>query len=723
MKPIRYIILLLAIFGWSELGRGQTITLEHDTIDFGRVRVGTQRDSVFTLHATGGTVPLVDYHYRDSVKDQDFTIDSLKDPVIDDGSSLVDSLHFRPSKEGRDTERIRIRYVNGSSPLLLVLIGEGVAPRIVSASHTVRSIRVDDSLFDTLVISNRGSDTTAIDSIGIIAGSDTIDFRLFGALPSHASNTTLDYSGQDTSIRLPLRFYPRSVGAHTAVLFIHTIDGDTILSTIHGTGLEPLVVMPQDTVAFDTIHVTNAVPAPVDTFFTISNLGTFPGQILALTHSDTNFHPDATVVGQTLDTGASIRVNVQFVVNGEGDFTDSVRLTTDTRYSLYGSTVSKHDTLIVLKAHVRTPPLIVRPIFFDTIRTCTVFIDSLDIHNPAPIAIRIDTITFDSTASGLSFNPGNPFGWPINIPADSDYMLYFAYSFPPDSLNGLQQITLHLVERHADGVPTIGTATVLLFRKRPELTLHAQLPTFVTSANDVDPLRLPITVEGPREGVHELDDWTLALTFSNDLFEPTGLDTSGGLVTAHDTTPFSLATRWDQPSRTYIITVRGAKLSDSNTVFNDLLFRVKMRAYLTADTVVTVTPVLTFVTHPCAYNLHPFTLTIPYADDCGDVTLRAFLRDDPLPLRVTSLWPNPAGERGISINYEIAQSAAMTATVCDASGNICGRDTWSSAAGRGMRMLPSELLPSSGAAYVTTEARSASGMLLNRRTCKFTVEK
>lgn len=735
------LLLLVAIFGWSALARGQvSISLDPKSgiLDFGRVRLGRQADSMFAVvnsDTTGVTVVLDNVIYQTFINDQDFQIDTLNKLstvyTLPPFAAVRDSVHFKPKKLGRFVETIPIHTLDGKIPISLELAGEGVKPQLVSSGYDFGALRVGAARAVSIAISNRGTDSTLLDSVTIVDGSDTTSFKIDSVsrarrsiILGYRSGTKIRPQGTDTTTLVTVQFAPQKLGRDTMVLRIHSSDS-VFFVKVFGIGAAPLVRMVPDTIKFGTVTVTNTVPPWPHSSFTISNAGSYVGHLDSLRHTD-NAHFLLSTVGvlnQSLAIDSQLVINTTFIDTEEGDFIDTVYLYSDTAYRLFGDSIAKYRPILIQTASVRTAPLIIAPKFFDTVRTCDTIRHDIVIHNPFPISISIDTITFDSTAAGLTSDPNHPHGSKIIIPADSEYTLHLAYNFPPDSLNGLQQMTMYLIERHGDAAPTIGTATALVYRLRQELTLHALLPTFVSSANDVAPLRLPIKIEGPRAGVHELDAWTLALTFSNDLFEPTGLDTSGGLVTAHDTTPFSLSTSWDQPTRTYKITVSGAKLSDSNSIYNLLLFNVKMRAYLTMDTSVTVTPTFTFVTHPCAYSLLPFTLTIPYANDCGDVTIRSFLLGDAEPFRITGLWPDPAGADGVSISYDAAQAMQLSATVSDAAGKLIGTHVWTTDVGSGMQKLPADLLPHSGAAYLTVEAHSTTGALLGRRSLKLSVDR
>jgi hypothetical protein len=365
---------------------------------------------------------------------------------------------------------------------------------------------------------------------------------------------------------------------------------------------------------------------------------------------------------------------------------------------------------IVLNAEVRTGPIGGGSDTLGTITTCDPHPVEILITNPYPVEVYIDSVKFLAGSGGFSISKSIlP---TISIPGDSTYSApLLIYSFPPDSLNGTQQLELVAFQRSGEGEhPILDTFTVSLERKQQVFALHAVAPAFVASADDVSPLRLPITVTGPREGVTELDSWTLSLQFSNDLFEPIGVDTTGSVtvplypsIVSGDSS-YSLSPYWDQPTRTYTIIVAGSAVSDPAKVKNDLLLTLLLRAYLTTDTVVTVTPTFTWSQRPCAYNLQTFTLDVPYADDCGDQTIRDAMLGESQAINIISVWPNPAdGASDVSVAYNAKEAMAITCIVFDETGQEIGRFNESLPTGNGTFAIPAGLLPKSGPAFVRIE--------------------
>ena len=385
------------------------------------------------------------------------------------------------------------------------------------------------------------------------------------------------------------------------------------------------------TIDFGTITLQPHSTLPVlDTFFVVSNAsGTYPAIIDTLTHDTSGnftvqlYHP--TTSYDTLAVDSAVLGTVTFTFSQVGDFTDTVYLPNDTRYYLYDNSDSNYQPMIVLKAKVRTGTIGSFAASLDTVTSCDTVRDTVTIVNPYPVELVFDSIALVSDTAGFSYGQ-NTFGHTIKIPPyPGAFPFYFAYSFPADSLNGQQVLKMALFQSQLDSEPpVVDTITDSVIRQQQVITLAALLPpagSVGMSAADIAELRVPITLEGLRSGVTELDSWTLSLQFSNDLFVPTGYDIANSLSVAGDAS-YSLTPYWDQSTRTYTIVATGTAVSDPARIANDLLITILMQAYVTTDTVVTVTSSFTLTTRPCAYNVQSFTLSIPYAEDCGDESIR-----------------------------------------------------------------------------------------------------
>ncbi len=725
-----------------------------DTIDFGRVRLGHQRDSLFTIENNGTFISqqleLIDLNYSVALLGTDFTSDNIKSPsdslILDPKSNPTasDTIHFRPTTLGPAFGNIPITWIDilkgdTLSTPNVVLRGIGVAPHVVSSGDTFPDVRVDStSLVDSIYIVNRGTDTTAIDAVTIVNTSDLADFlvALDSFPPSKPRTLPLGYEGKDTALMFEVQFQPKSLGQKMLVIRIHTVDDSVLFDTIWGRGVEPLVLLDTNVIDFGTILVQkNGSPdSTVSESFVISNTGTFPAVLDTLTDRDTagNFTVLAgqpPISHETLAVGSNQTVLVQFNITQEGDFFDTVFIPNDTRYGLY-SVYSTYQPTIVLKAKVRTGSIGSYSASFDTIRSCDTVSDTVLVTNPYPVEVYIDSIALVSDTAGFSYRQ-NTFLHKISIPPNGSYPLYLDYSFPYDSVNGSQVMKMALFQRHLDNDPTVvDTVTATLVRKEQIVTLSAQLPAAGatgTSAADITELRLPITFDGPRSGVTEFNNWTLSFQFSNDLFAPTGIDTTGSLSVPGDPS-YSLTTYWDQSTRTYTIIATGTAVSDPAKIANKLLFTMLMQAYVTTDTVVTISPLLAWAQRPCAYALQSFTLSLPYAEDCGNQTLREFMQGGTPSFILTGTWPDPViNGDGVSIGYRAGLPCQVKTSIFSESGEQLGHVEETIGAGIGTINLPQELLPASGLAFIRVEAVSntndANGGISTIQNCKVAVMK
>ncbi len=720
-----------------------------DTMDFGRVRLGELRDSFFVVE-NKGTLPdtLFNLDYQTAIADPAFTADSVRSPFgstypLPPPSGLArDTVHFHPTTLGLHTSSIPIHSSPGISPTpTFYLRGTGVQPNVVSSGHTFPDVPVDSSSPPQIVsILNLGSDTTAIDNVTVLNPAELADSDFIVTLDSlppngpHLSPLRIGYEGGDNALSFTVQFQPRTIGRDTLIVRIHTIDGDALFDTITGRGVEPLVLLSNPVIDFGTITLQKSLiaPAPLDTFFVISNtLGTYRAELDTLVHTDTNgnftvpFNQPA-FSHEMLAAGGTILDSVRFNITQEGDFTDTIYIPNSTRYGLYKNSDSVYRPMVILKAKVRTGSIGAFAVSFDTITTCDTVKRTVSITNPYPVEIYIDTISFASDTGGFSYDHQfGQFGFPISIPPNGSYPLYLDYSFPYDSLNGLQAFKMALFQRRRDNdPPVIDTVTASLVRKQQTMILQAIAPlpgATGTSADDISELRLPITLVGPRAGVTELNSWTLSFQFSNDLFVPTGIDVAGSLSVAGDPS-YSLTPYWDQSTRTYTIIATGTAVSDPAKIANKLLLTILMQAYVTTDTVVTVTPTFTWAKRPCAYNLQSFTLSIPYANDCGDQTIREVLEHETPSFILTGAWPNPVTSGGGAfIGYRADEASEVTTTVFSASGDPLGHIVTTVAAGAGTIALPEQLIPASGPAFVRMQAVGLNGNISAIQTCKIAV--
>ena len=720
-----------------------SIIVSPDTIDFGRVRVGNVRDSSFHIKSTAQNtlqVLMLVHLDHDYLSGTPFTAEitdtnksvKLAPPSQFDTGTIIFAPQNTGLAIGHDTIAWTTPATDSTYYIPLVLIGIGIGPNVISEGYNFRDVRVDDSsTFDTITIANNGTDTSAIDDVSILYANSPNSFLVLldslDSLPvGHSTPLSIGYTHGDSSFSFLAQFQPRSIGFDTLIVRIHTVDNISIKDTLTGRGVEPHVVLLPTTIDFGTITVQPNSPLNQtrDSSFQISNMGTLSGVLDTLIPTDdTDFSivmNNSESFNKTLSVDSTLTANVAFHITQEGDFFDTVYLPNDTRYQLYPP--YRADTpFVILKAKVRSGPLPSDSLWMGTFTNCIPDTETLDLVNPYPIEVHIDTIVFLSDTAGFDYVRTFKFG--INIPPEASYPLRITYAFPEDSGNGPQNVKMALFQNQPDSEPPhIDTITASVIRKAEILTLKPIMPHFASSAADIQEMQLPILIDGPRNGTTDLDNWTFSLTFSNDLFVPTNADTAGSLSVPGDTGVYSFVTYWDQASRTYTIAASGTAVSDSLRFLKNLLLTLHLQAYVTTDTSVQVTPEFSWTHHPCAYGLQTFTLSIPYADDCGDPTLRAVMENENPLLVIMSTGPDPvSSEENAGINYHAAEDCTIKCLICDANGNLKGVQESSVLAGNGTITIPSRLLPRSGLAFIRLEAVSADGSKTTNQTCKILV--
>ncbi|HEY3875370.1 MAG TPA: hypothetical protein VGM92_07820 [Candidatus Kapabacteria bacterium] len=733
------LFLLLAVFGSfaSPVHSQLRIGIAPDTIDFGNVRVGHERDSFIVIeyfnNSNSGPQHATLLHLDSNAHSADFHVARIASPadtLLMNKSLAVDtdSVHFTPSAAGPLQIIPHVTWYADSGDTqyrTFILRGTGIAPKVISSGVNMGDVRVSDSsAFDTLRIVNIGNDSTAIDDVRIIRFDSDFSI-LIDSLPQLGDAVAPMVIGfaTDTSVAFAVQFHPYSVRQDTAIIRIHTIDDAILYDTITGRGVEPLVLATPPVIDFGTITVqkNTSIDSTIDTMFFIADSGTFPAKLLSLAHDIASPFTVSLPSGfpQALSIDSAVGVSVQFHIVDEGDFADTVSIQSDARDSLFAG----HGAIpfIILMGKVRTGALgPFSSISFDTVRTCDTISDSVEIVNEYPVEVHIDSIILANGAAGFSYRQSN-FQLPINIAPDSSYFLHVDYSFPADSLNGPQTLSLILYQKpHDNEAPILDTLAANLYRKQQVLSLKPVLPVNASSATDVDEMKLPIMIEGPRDHVDALDGWTLKLTFSNDLFEPTSVDTTGSLSVPGDSTYLPLSEYWDQATRTYTIVARGTAVSDSIRFPRNLLLTLLLQAYVTTDTAVTVTPTFQWAEQPCAYNLQTFTLSIPYADDCGNPTIRAIMEhENPL---LTIIGPSSNLNGGtVPIIYRTGAPCTLNCTAFDEEGRALSSIETSTNEGIGTVTFSESTFPTEGPVFLRFEAVSLDGTRSEFKTCRIVV--
>jgi hypothetical protein len=702
------------------IGQGGLMTVEITprVLDFGRVRLDQEATKSFSVLFGGddnlATVRLLASTYPDLKNPKlGFHIPDVPASEHGTGTAYTSSVRFKPLTEGwRDTGFTVYAALpqtqDISEKLNVRLIGRGVMPNVQTEDIAYGEVRVGKMTdYRDIEIRNLGSDSTKIMSIELESGME--DFTLDPAsLPpvGHILDTT-DVEG--SRYRFRARFNPMTVGNKTARVKIKTLE-QTLYSTLTGTGVEPYIIA--DPVYIDFGRIESPVfPNPVDNptkTFKITNIGTYEAivdKLIQTTEGTKNFvlkpvTASQNINGEIVAKTASIDVDVTFLVSRVGEYFDTVSVLNDTR----------NQPLVILRGRVVSDTVRTSAdIDFDTVRDCAALIDSVTIYNDNSVGIVIDTIFFEGQSDGFDF-AGIPFYRKINIEAGKSFTFPIQYVFPKDSLTGLQRAKLVLLQQVAD--ETVRLEVLLeVYRDIKTLSLMTVKPAYTPNATDARPFKLPITIVGDHEGLHEFDNFTLLLHFDNDLFEPVGIETIGTLT---EIVPPSVsriqAAPYDAVNRVYTIT--GTDLDVSKRK-GDLLLKVLVRAKLTVDTFATVTPELNLSERPCAYAVTKQGILLEYANDCGDELLRDKLVDE-LAFRVISVSPEPlvtSTSSATTMTYFIGYDAELEAEVLSASGAVViTLPVIQATKGTGTIVIPAEGLTASGLYVLRVRQRSSDGV-------------
>jgi hypothetical protein len=272
-------------------------------------------------------------------------------------------------------------------------------------------------------------------------------------------------------------------------------------------------------------------------------------------------------------------------------------------------------------------------------------------------------------------------------------------------LNGSQ--TALLIFKQPLGGLAIGfrydTVRFTLTRKTDQLTLSTQPPPYKPNALD-QPFRMPIYLKGNRIGKTQLNDISVKLYFPNELIAPVGIDRSNSLSESTPTNgiPQQPSPVWDPVSGTYTIPCTGLKLS-SDATKNNLLVTVLCKAYLTHDTAATIVHDLGFDAEaPCAFRVARDSITIEYADECGDKSIRTVMFGGSPYIIVSSAEPNPAHAGGqVRIPYLAKEDALLSWDLYDADGTLLANESEKKiSAGEGTIVIPPRTIKVSGTYFL-----------------------
>ncbi len=714
------------------------IDVEPPNKDFGRVRVGKAIDTSLYIHSTGeAALILSGLPYETNLIGTGFFAGPLNGPnPVPQGNYVTDSISFSPTLVKYYDANIGVKNNTDSMPNIIVhLHGRGVNFDITSQGYSFGKIRLGKSSAPVSIpVINNGDDTTSIVSISLTNYGRPRDFTLVpNTLPAFA-NWKLDTlnspkNSQSFSVIFSPVFDPLNniidTGYDTAIVKIVTTDGNIYYDTLTGIGAEPWLVATTRVLDFGIINdPLFTSPAFVTLDDTLLNRGTMDGILDSLRNFHTDYFTIRAVTKPVSDNtlvqeNAILPFAVDFNVKQIGDFIDTIFANND----------SRNRPLVIVKASVRAGVAPILPDSLGEISNCLPVDTIITIRNPYRVNVSISNFRFEGDTAGFVFPDTTNLHFPVFIEAGKFFNLHIRYRFPADSLNGKQTVKV-IIDRPTGGDDLAffsDTVFVTLTRKTIILNLRAVMPSYRPSAGDA-PFSLPIHIVGDRFGKPELDNDTIRLVFSNKLIKPVGVDRSKSLTESTPTNgiPKQPDPIWDELTSTYSIPCVGLHLSSDNGK-NTLLVTLLCSTYLTPDTIVTITPFVGYIDQPCAYRLSKDSIAVPYANECGNQTIREMLLSSNVLIHINSPVPDPAVStttQTVMCSYSAAKDLMMSWKLYAPSGVMVAEAPETPiSAGDGALSIPLKQITASGAHYLEVTVRDGESGAHTTISSKFTVIK
>jgi len=203
------------------------IVIQSDFIDFGKVLVGDQKDTLVEVVITNlgvNTVSIINVQELLPDVEQFEILDGGGNFDLMPGSSREMILRFAPVRVGRTSGGIGFYYDGVGSPAVVFLYGEGIRnfPEIIAPPLDFGSLICESNELDSLPISNSGGEALIVKSAEII-GSNKDDFTLFEPF------TDMRIEPDSTKF-LKIIFSPQSIGDKEAELVLGSnAEPDSIL--------------------------------------------------------------------------------------------------------------------------------------------------------------------------------------------------------------------------------------------------------------------------------------------------------------------------------------------------------------------------------------------------------------------------------------------------------------------------------------------------------------
>jgi hypothetical protein len=242
--------------------------MPRDSMTFGKVRVGTQRDSSFVLRNTGSDTL---HTFNSSIQgpaQAEFTDSNALNLTIRPGDSARVFVRLIPANVGSKSAFIQFITDDSLNPFSVKLNATGIFPKFhaVQASLQYGKARIKASASKSVTIQNTGTDYLTITALSIGGGDSTMyavdpsTALPITILPSKSANIRVNFTPDSTLTYRSTLFvtaddtaaaheiFLQGTGTNSSLQFISTLDFGTILTTVTKDSTFGVVYSAPDTV-------------------------------------------------------------------------------------------------------------------------------------------------------------------------------------------------------------------------------------------------------------------------------------------------------------------------------------------------------------------------------------------------------------------------------------------------------------------------------------------
>jgi hypothetical protein len=286
-------------------------------IDFGRVYVGSQKDTIQAVTIKNvSNYPLSIINTKHN-KPNDYDFSTLAGGgafTLQPGDTCKMNLRFKPSDKGRTSGTLEFYYNGLGSPAVVQLFGNGIIkPKIEASDSLTTNIYCGSEIYDTILISNSGDEPLII-SEADLSGQNPDEF----IINSNSLPLTID---PGYSSRLLVKFLPKSLGSKTAELVLKSNSNPDSIFTVHLIAIKDSIsIVP----SFSNIDLGILCPNETkDTVFNLKNMGTLGSGVSINSSGLFDINPTT----QELNIGEASQISLHFKgLPGEGDLSEIIHV-------------------------------------------------------------------------------------------------------------------------------------------------------------------------------------------------------------------------------------------------------------------------------------------------------------------------------------------------------------------------------------------------------------